>query len=80
MILSDEVRETEMGLIADVVGKVRERDLLSVENDGLSGHQLHQMFSEKPYQQLLEKRHHHASLRGQVLQSSFIFRTWSSVE
>ena len=80
MILSDEVLETEVGLVTEVIGKVRERDFLSVEDDGFGGHQLHQTFSEKPYQQLLEKGQHHASLRGNVLLSPLVLRSRCRVE
>ena len=66
MIRTDQVLETEVGLEGEVMVEVGVRDLVAVENHSLSGHELKHPLHQQPHQQLLQKRHHHAALGGQI--------------
>ena len=53
MIVPDSVLETEMSLGAQIVSQIGVRNLVPVQDDGFSSHQVHEAFYQQTYQQLL---------------------------
>ena len=55
-----------MSLVAEVVLQVGERDLVAVQYDSLCRHEVHEFLGEESHKDLLQDRHDHAPLGGQV--------------
>ena len=54
MVLENELLEAEVTLEGDVVLQVRGGECVPVQDEGLTGHELHELFAEVPHQPLLE--------------------------
>ena len=54
MVLENELLEAEVTLEGDVVLQVGGGKCVPVQDEGLAGHELHELFAEVPHQPLLE--------------------------
>ena len=74
----NELLETEVGVVDQVVLQVGEGDLVAVQNQSLGGHQLHEPLTQVANQPLLEDSDHHAHLWVEVV--LLVLRGAQSVE
>ena len=64
--VTDHILQAEVCLAAEVMVEVGVRDLIPLQDHGLSGHELHQPLGQQTHQQLLEQGNCQATLRGQI--------------
>ena len=57
-IFDNELLKIEVSLEGEVVLQVGGGKCISIEYEGLAGHQLHEVFAEVPHKPLLEQGHH----------------------
>ena len=54
MVLQDDLLEAEVGMEGDIVLQVGGGEHVSVQYEGFTGHELHNLLAEVPHQPLLQ--------------------------